>query len=52
MVDLGLHVYLLLVPEFMTTQEGIDPYICAEDPDGEGLMKKLNLCFVLCVFMM
>ena len=23
-----------LVPEFTMTQEGIDPYICAEDSDG------------------
>ena len=33
MIDLGLYV-CYLVPEFTTTQEGIDPYICTADPDG------------------
>ena len=25
-----------LVPEFTTTQEGIDPYFCTADPDGDA----------------
>ena len=29
----GLYV-CCLVPEFTTTQEGIDPYFCAVEPDG------------------
>ena len=28
-----MYVYYL-VPEFTTTQEGIDPYFCTADPDG------------------